>query len=369
MKRSILCAFALSTSIPVFGEILLPEGKGLPVAREFSAPYLKAETEVWFTYLRPGMSELESIMRWKQNLPPNRYEFDSKTKMLRSHEVATITRSDSAGLAVRVLMRGDYDAGAKIFTLVARGFDDSARRVAEYLFDAAQPSAPIDSTHWVWRHPGCADEVRQDGRWVWTVDSSGHCLEGAYQVPDTSHPGAWIEEHRLRLSWKGTRLVQASEWVANQQVSREDFVYANDRIESIRGYTVLEDGGSYLSEKTTFTYFGDELEERTMEAYDVDGTRYAYSNLKPTVTKAASVAPAAGQAGLRMRTEPGVLVAENNSTESVSVRFCDASGNLLGEVAVEPGSQGRWATRSSKVVFWNARGGRIQASGKAITSR
>lgn len=370
MKFPIVCLLALSATSPVLAELELPEGKGLPLSQGIQTDTIDVETSIVGSYLIPDMLDFQALEEWRKILPSSRFSFDTRSKTYSSRAVGRFVRTDSAGLAKMVVASATYDAGGATKSVTYRGYDGQGRRRVEYVFDLLDPGVGVDSTHWVWTHEGCADELRSDRRWIWTVDEEGRCLDGSFQAPDFASVSGWKDLNRLHLVWKGARLAQAFGIEAGDTVAREEYTYESDgRILMIRTFSPSA-GGWYLAEHTTFVYSGTELLKVVAEGFDSTGTLFASAVMSGRRPMAAGTADEFAKARVPFAAiEAGTAVFGNPSTESVNIELFDPSGRRLESFLLEAGSSRRIGSVAAGWVLWTARGKNVAASGRVLVGR
>lgn len=367
MKFPIVCLLALSATSPVLAELELPEGKGLPLSQGIQTDTIDVETSIVGSYLIPGMLDFQALEEWRKILPSSRFAFDTRSKTYSSRSAGGFVRADSAGLAKMVVASATYDAGGATKSVTYRGYDGQGRRRVEYVFDLLDPGVGVDSTHWVWTHEGCADELRSDRRWIWTVDEEGRCLEGSFQVPDFASVSGWKEVNRLRLVWDGGRLDNAYGLEGADTLAREEYMYGSDgRILMIRMFSPSS-AGWFLAEHTTFVYSGTELLRTVAEGFDSTGTLQASAVLSAHRSTATGVLEMRRQAsGPFAAIESGAAVFRNPSTESVRFELVDPSGRRLDGFRLEAGNARRLESAAAGWILWKAQGTGAVSSGRLL---
>lgn len=370
MKHPIACAFALAAALPVFAELELPDGRGLPLSKGIQTDTIDVETSIMGSYLIPGMLDFQALEEWRKVLPSTKFAFDTRSKTYSSRSVGRFVRTDSAGLAKMVVASATYDAGGVTKFVTYRGYDDQGRRRSEYVFDLLDPGVGVDSTHWVWTHEGCADELRPDRRWIWTVDEEGRCVHGSFQIPDFASVSGWEEVNRLHLVWEGARLAKAFGIEDGDTVAREEYTYeADGSILMIRTFSPSS-GGWYLCEHTTFVYSGNELLRTVAEGFDSTGTLHARATMSARKALASDTADRSDATRLpTVGMEPGRLLFRNPSTESVRFELRDPSGRLLDAFSLGAGEARRTGSNSAGWIFWRAHGNGIASSGRVLAGR
>jgi len=365
--------FALLTATVacVQAELLLPMGRDLPLPHGAQTDTLDAETFVTGSYLIPGLSESQSLLYWRNRLPLTKFTFNSQTKQYLSHDKGIVVRYDSAGLTYQVLADSRYDAGGAVHTVTYRGYDTQRRQVVEYVHAGLTNPVLVDSTRWVWNHPGCADEFRADSRWTWNVDSTGHCADGSFLMPDPTSLSGWSEDHRLKLQWQGRLLVAAFEVVYGDTLARDEYVYNRDSlVQSISTYCL---GSSwYLAENTSFTYSAGRMLKRTAQGFDSTGSMFAKATLAARAISTGVQGPAGVRSGaaVAVRREGGRLHLSNPTTESVVFSLVGPDGSRVGVQTVAAGQiLDRELPAGCGTVIWSARGNGIAVTGSVSGTR
>lgn len=367
MNHPIACAFALAAASTAFAELELPEGKGLPLSQGILTDTIDVETSIVGSYLIPGMLDFQALEEWRNVLPSSEFTFDTRAKTYSSHSTGRFVRTDSAGLAKMVVASATYDAGGKTKFVTYRGYDEKGRRSREYVFDLIDAAVGVDSTHWVWTHEGCADELRPDRRWIWTVDEEGRCLEGSFQSPDFASVSGWKEVNRLKLVWAGGRLAEAYGIEGDDTVAREEYTYETDgRILMIRMFSPSS-AGWFLAEHTTFVYSGTQLLRTVAEGFDSTGTLQASAMLSAHRSAETGTLEKARHApGVFAGIESGAAVFRNPSTESVRFELVDPAGRRLDGFRLEAGEARRLESALAGWILWKAQGGGASASGRLL---
>lgn len=282
-----------------------------------------------------------------------------------------IAVKDSAGLDAGLYMRSDLFTGEHMTTDARRSYDTGGRLARETLVEVdVKGNIEVDTTRFVWTHPGCADDQDATRRREWSVDANGRCVEAAVRYRLENDAWGAVSERHL-IVWAGDRIARGLAIdMAGDTVARDEYSYlADGKIFSVACST--KTGGVWqLETSRKYEWNGDEFVRILMVQPEESEGGTVESTIENPNPRVGVVREARKLSGLDVRMGDRSMIFANSSKEAIEVTMTDPEGKIVGLLALQPGGSARWvAPRSTRVVGWVAKSPSGISSGRSLIAR